>query len=210
MEAPLPKLDRAALRAQLLAEFERTVEEGPMPWTTRRGRVIRHCEEPARVALDRFRGKVYAAALQGKIAAAEVAFPPPATANGRRLRHQGRQAYSLLTVNGRVRLCRVRWQSAAEGSQPPVDRLLDEAERAISEGIREMAWRDEIMGLFYEHGYAAAWDRLVAWRSTLRGGQRAVADQLLGYVAERKETIRYPEFRRRGWQIGSGPDEPVA
>jgi hypothetical protein len=69
------------------------------------------------------------------------------------------------------------------------------------------AWRNEIMGLFHEHGYEAAWDRLVAWRSTLRGGKREAADRLLGYVAERRETIRYPEFRRRGWQIGSGPTE---
>jgi hypothetical protein len=59
MDAPLPKVDRAALRAQLLAEFERTVEEvlnavdrAPA------GRVIRDSEEPARVALDRFRAKV--------------------------------------------------------------------------------------------------------------------------------------------------------
>jgi hypothetical protein len=69
------------------------------------------------------------------------------------------------------------------------------------------AWRDEVMGLFYEQGFAAAWDRLVAWRSALRGGKRAAADRLLGYVAERQEMIRYPEFRRRGWQIGSGPTE---
>jgi hypothetical protein len=27
------------------------------------------------------------------------------------------------------------------------------------------------------------------------------------YVAERKPMIRYPEFHRRGWQIGSGPTE---
>jgi hypothetical protein len=46
-----------------------------------------------------------------------------------------------LTVNGRVRVCRVRWHSAQEGSQTPVDQILDEAERAISEGVREMACR---------------------------------------------------------------------
>jgi hypothetical protein len=73
----LPKLDRAALRARLLAEFERTVEavanavdQAPS------GRVIRDSEEPARVALDQFRAKVYEAALQAKVDAAEAAFPP--------------------------------------------------------------------------------------------------------------------------------------
>lgn len=77
MDASLPKVDRAALRAQLLAEFERTVEEvvdavdqAPA------GRIIRDSEEPARVALDRFRCKVYEAALQAKVEAAEAAFPP--------------------------------------------------------------------------------------------------------------------------------------
>jgi hypothetical protein len=69
------------------------------------------------------------------------------------------------------------------------------------------AWRDEVVGLFYERGYEAAWDKLVAWRSSLRGGKRKAADRLLGYVAERRETIRYPHFRARGWQIGSGPTE---
>jgi len=68
-------------------------------------------------------------------------------------------------------------------------------------------WREEIMGLFYERGYDAAWDHLVAWRSTLRGGKRDAADRLLGYVAERRDTIRYPQFRSQGWQIGSGPTE---
>ncbi len=47
----------------------------------------------------------------------------------------------MLTVNGRVRLCRVRWHSVEEGSQTPTDQLLDEADRAISEGLREMACR---------------------------------------------------------------------
>src|SRR5213596_1020075 len=30
---------------------------------------------------------------------------------------------------------------------------------------------------------------------------------LLGYVSERREMIRYPEFIEKGWQIGSGPTE---
>lgn len=79
MASSLPKVDRAALRAQLLPEFERTVEEvvdavdrAPA------GRVIRDSEEPAREALDRFRAKVYESALQAKIEAAEAAFPPSA------------------------------------------------------------------------------------------------------------------------------------
>jgi len=60
---------------------------------------------------------------------------------GRAKRHKGRQAYSLLTINGRVRLLRVRWHDAQEGSDTPTDRLLDEAETTISQGVREMACR---------------------------------------------------------------------
>ena len=69
------------------------------------------------------------------------------------------------------------------------------------------AWRETVMGLLYEQGYDAAWEHLVAWRSPLRGPKRAAADGLLGYMAERREMIRYPEFRSQGWQIGSGPTE---
>lgn len=75
------------------------------------------------------------------------------------------------------------------------------------ESVEGQAWREQVMGLFYERGYEAAWEYLVAWRSTLRGAKRAAADRLLGYVAERREMIRYPVFRSRGWQIGSGPTE---
>jgi hypothetical protein len=349
-------------------------------------------------------------------------FPPPTgAASGKRLRHKGRQRREVLTVNGRVQLWRIRWHDAQEGSQTPLDRVLDEVERAISEGVREMAcrlnrgstsfqqaadhlartahlsisketlrqlieqegrsvieaqrrgrlspdweakdcrtesgaarvylgvdgvmvplvtdaekqkrraavkkkrqqrgrkcrplperktgadqsykefkvvtfydeehtrryvagtsgdhavagrmmkrmatqirlseaqerigvvdgspwirneielhgvvdalgldyyhlrenvqkarlavygadpagetWKSEIMGLFYEQGYQAVWERLWPWRSTLSGSKREAADGLLGYIAERRDMIRYPEFRQRGWQIGSGPTE---
>jgi hypothetical protein len=81
----LPKLDRDALRARMLAEFERTfaevadaVDQAP------RGRLIRDSEEPARVALDRFRQVMYEAAMQAKVDAAEAAFPPSAERDGQR------------------------------------------------------------------------------------------------------------------------------
>ena len=73
----MPKLDRRALREQLLTEFEQTLErvadaidQAPT------GRVIRDSEEPARAALDELRQKVYEQALQMKVDAAEAAFPP--------------------------------------------------------------------------------------------------------------------------------------
>jgi hypothetical protein len=69
------------------------------------------------------------------------------------------------------------------------------------------AWKEEIMGLFCEQGYHAVWERLVPWRAALRRSKRDAADGLMGYIAERRTMIRYPEFRQRGWQIGSGPTE---
>jgi hypothetical protein len=68
-------------------------------------------------------------------------------------------------------------------------------------------WLDDMMHTFRHEGFDAAWDRQVTWRSSLTGAQRAAADRLMQYEAERRSMIQYPEFRRRGWQIGSGPTE---
>ena len=68
-------------------------------------------------------------------------------------------------------------------------------------------WLDEMMHTFRHEGYDAAWDRQVTWRSSLTGAQREAADRLLQYEAQRRPMIQYQEFRRRGWQIGSGPTE---
>ena len=69
-------------------------------------------------------------------------------------------------------------------------------------------WLDGAMHTFRHDGYNAAWDQLVPWRSSLRApSKRKEANRLMNYVAERQPMIRYPEFRRRGWQIGSGPTE---
>ena len=79
MDQQLPKVDRAKLRACLLVEFERTLEEvADAVDGAPAGRVIRDSEEPARVALDRLRCQVYEAALQAKVDAAEAAFSPSA------------------------------------------------------------------------------------------------------------------------------------
>lgn len=70
------------------------------------------------------------------------------------------------------------------------------------------AWLDNVMHTFRHVGYDAAWEQLIAWRGTLRApAKRKEANRLVHYVAERQPMIRYPEFRRRGWQIGSGPTE---
>lgn len=46
------------------------------------------------------------------------------------------------------------------------------------------------------------------WRRTLNGARKKeAADRLMNYVSERRNMISYPEFRAKGWQIGSGPTE---
>lgn len=74
-----PKLDRESLRAQLLAEFEATVESvADSIDGARDGYWIEDGEEASRKALDRLKQKVYEASLQAKVDAAEAAFSPSA------------------------------------------------------------------------------------------------------------------------------------
>ncbi len=69
-------------------------------------------------------------------------------------------------------------------------------------------WADELLHTFKHGGYSAAWDQLVEWRRTLEGSRRKQAgDRLMNYVSGRRDMINYPEFRAKGWQIGSGPTE---
>ena len=70
------------------------------------------------------------------------------------------------------------------------------------------AWADALMHAFKHEGYSAAWEKIVQWRAALKGKtKREAADRLMKFVSLRKEMIRYPAFRERGWQIGSGPTE---
>jgi hypothetical protein len=81
--------------------------------------------------------------------------------------------------------------------------------RAFGEESPEgKAWADELVHVFQHEGCSAAWERILSWRATLRGkAQRKAADRLVHFISQRREMICYPEFRRRGWQIGSGPTE---
>jgi hypothetical protein len=71
------------------------------------------------------------------------------------------------------------------------------------------AWANDLMHVFKHEGYSLAWEKLVQWRAGLgrSGKKRKAADRLLNYVSARQEMIRYPSFRQKGWQIGSGPTE---
>jgi hypothetical protein len=70
------------------------------------------------------------------------------------------------------------------------------------------AWKEGLMHAFKHDGCDAGWEQIAALRGRLRSpAKRRAADRLLQYVAERRDMIRYPEFRAKHWQIGSGPTE---
>jgi hypothetical protein len=84
------------------------------------------------------------------------------------------------------------------------------ARRAVfgEESEEGRAWAEGLMHVFKHEGYGTAWERLLQWRGQLgRSRKRKAADRLLNYASAREEMIRYPAFRERGWQIGSGPTE---
>ena len=74
---PLPPVTPEALSAALLADFQRLCQEvaGAVSRAPT-GHVIAHSEEPVRDLLGDFRLKVFQAALQLRVDAAEAAFSP--------------------------------------------------------------------------------------------------------------------------------------
>ena len=68
-----------------------------------------------------------------------------------------------------------------------------------------LAWAATILHRVKHEGYDVAWQMAVDSRSTATGAGRDALDRLLGYMSQRREMIRYPEFLSHGWQIGSGP-----
>jgi hypothetical protein len=70
-------------------------------------------------------------------------------------------------------------------------------------------WASDLLHTVRHAGYQPFWEKLADWRGQQRGGKRNAADGLLNYVAQRREMIRYDEFEKRGWHIGSGPIEAM-
>ena len=71
-------------------------------------------------------------------------------------------------------------------------------------------WAGEVLHTVRHEGYEPCWQKLVKWRGQQRSpAKRHGADELLHYVAERKEIIRYEQFEQHGWHIGSGPIEAM-
>lgn len=85
--------------------------------------------------------------------------------------------------------------------------------RRATFGEQSEAGREWVGGVLHRvkhEGYGSFWEQLTQWRSQQRAkGKRQAADELLHYVAQRREMIDYPRFVQRGWHIGSGPIESM-
>jgi hypothetical protein len=71
------------------------------------------------------------------------------------------------------------------------------------------AWVTDVLHTLKHQGYEPFFQKLVDWRSGLRGSRRKVADALLNYVAERQAMMKYDQCLDRGWDIGTGPMESM-
>jgi hypothetical protein len=71
------------------------------------------------------------------------------------------------------------------------------------------AWAAEVLHLARHHSYRALEEAVGDWALCWRGAKRKAALPLLHYLSDRKEMIRYKEFKEQGRQIGSGPTESM-
>jgi len=71
------------------------------------------------------------------------------------------------------------------------------------------AFSDDVLHTARHEGYEPFFAKLLDWRSAQRGGKRKVADQLLNYVAERREMMPYDKCDQHGWDVGTGPMESM-
>jgi hypothetical protein len=139
---PMPKMSRkeyvAGMRKKMeamLGQVADAINEAPD------GHIVAGSEERVRDLFAELRQQAFEMGLQMRINAAEAAFPPSeGPADPQNLRHKGRQEYSLLSINGRVRLWRIRWHAPQIGSCAVLDS--SSTKRAtISVGVRDIACR---------------------------------------------------------------------
>ena len=70
-------------------------------------------------------------------------------------------------------------------------------------------WLSKVLHTLRHEGYEPFFGQLLDWRGSLRGHKRKAADELINYVAPRREMIHYEECDPRGWDVGSGPMESM-
>jgi hypothetical protein len=70
-------------------------------------------------------------------------------------------------------------------------------------------WLDQTLHVLRHQGYGPLFQRLLDWRTRLRGAKRKHADALIQYIAARQDMIRYEQCDARGLDVGSGPMESM-
>ncbi len=70
-------------------------------------------------------------------------------------------------------------------------------------------WLAKVLHTLRHEGYQPFFQQLLDWRTPLRGVKRKAADELIHYVATRREMIIYEKCDPNGWDVGSGPMESM-
>ena len=72
------------------------------------------------------------------------------------------------------------------------------------------AWVEQVLHTVKHEGYDPFWSKLVEKRAEVRSpAKRSALDELMQYVAARKDQIIYPRCLKMGWDIGSGSTESM-
>lgn len=81
--------------------------------------------------------------------------------------------------------------------------------QAAKDTAASQPWLDQTLHVLRHEGYEPFFQRLLDWRTPLRGRKRQAADGLIQYVAARRDMIRYEACDARGLDVGSGPIESM-
>jgi hypothetical protein len=78
------------------------------------------------------------------------------------------------------------------------------------EAAEGKAWAERFLHTAKHQGFEPLWEELVALRAKTRSPtKRKAIDNLMHYLASRREMMNYPQNQARGWDIGSGPMESM-
>jgi hypothetical protein len=71
-------------------------------------------------------------------------------------------------------------------------------------------WSAHVLETLSKRQWQDLWERLLATRSKLRSKtKRKATDDLMSYLLERRQKVKYASFRAAGYDIGSGPTESM-
>jgi hypothetical protein len=75
--------------------------------------------------------------------------------------------------------------------------------------VESQQWLADVLHTVRHEGYGAFFQKLLDWRSGLRGSKREAADKLINYVAAREKMIVYEKCEANGWTVGTGTMESM-